>query len=134
MRIPKDLLPGDKLIVRITKRGRKYLTVTVRRSEVWKSHCYNGMIYTEDGHGRQMIYSLDGREMANDTGPVVRVVRVASKKAKPKRDECLVPDCTVKKRDRDAEWLRWIAERCPVVAGPAQQRRLRRIAKRLEGK
>lgn len=114
MKIPRDLKPGDRLWYSETEYA------TVRRTKSCPS-CYDNNSIRAMAYDCIMVYMLeDGREWFQDTPPIIRIERVASKPAKPKRDS-------------DAAWLRWLIERNPAIMGPYQIRRLRRIAKRLDG-
>jgi hypothetical protein len=117
MKIPSNLKPGDRLWYSKTEYA------TVRRTKSCPS-CYDNNSIRAMAYDCIMVYMLeDGREWFQDTPPIIRIERIASKPAKPKRDA-------------DAAWLRAICTKeCTLYPHmyDRDRRMIRRIAKRLEG-
>ena len=112
MRIPRDLKPGDRLWYSKTK----YATVSVYNRGAFEFYFNTLSVHAYVGGCKGVRYTEDGREVDGDTPPITRIERIASKAKKVKRDG-------------DAEFIRSICD----FSTPAHARRLRRIAKRLEG-
>jgi hypothetical protein len=128
MRIPNDLKPGDALHFSDGKRHffEKY-TNDGRRKHAY-AYWYVRMNGTVHAFGDEIYH-------------VIRIERIASKPTKPtvlQRRLVAAKDHLRRKmegkRDRDAEWIRSLIIEGRHKFTEASQRRLRRIAKRLEGK
>lgn len=121
--IPRDLKPGDRLWYSETE----FATVCAANGNTPGMAYFEddfedqsrGLICAQTSSGTYMNYWCDtGMELEGDTPPIVRIIRKTSKPARV---------------DRDAAYLLWLERRDPVLLGPAQKKRLRAIARRLNG-
>lgn len=102
--IPDDLKEGDVLV---TRGGERY------------------PFEMDDGSPFYPIkakYWYDREGSASGLGCIEDIVAIV-RKQKPKKA----------RPDKDAAYLAWMAESHPILCGPAQIRRIRAIAKRLNG-
>lgn len=108
MKIPRDLKSGDRLWYSKTE----YATVSNR---IDATSPYNDLwcIRSKSGH-RTMWYTASGMEVCGDTPPIIRIERITSKPKKAKVD-------------RDAAYL------LRIHGDPSQNKRIRAIARRLNG-
>lgn len=113
MKIPKDLMPGDRLWYSKTE----YSTVA-NMIDATSPYNYRWCVRSKSGH-HTMWYTPAGVEVCGDTPPIIRIERIAS--AKPK----------TAKVDKDAAYLLRLSKCLSIM--PSDPKRLRAIAKRLNG-
>lgn len=106
--IPGDIQPGDVLVVRDGQR------------RTWKKWGADGS--SECDGLAPAIHTPDGRSWYEPDKAGWDVVAI-ERKSKPNKA----------RPDKDAAYLAWMAKRQPIIWGPAQVRRIRAIAKRLNG-
>lgn len=107
--LPEDIQPGDVLVLRDGKR---------RWFDAWTSNGDCMCVGMRPGG-----FNADGSWWGiSERHPEWDVVAI-ERKAKPEKA----------RPDKDAAYLAWMAESHPILWGPAQIRRIRAIAKRLNG-
>ena len=129
MKIPRDLKPGDRLYYSKTE----YVTAAHNQSLYGDGiGCNSIWIWATIPDGSWTAYDINtGHEVDRATPPIVRIVRVTSKKPKPKpkKDKdawAVIYWCSSRENAREVK--DYLDHQCPKAQGSC----IRRIAKRPE--